>query len=82
MSDDGSAWNSIMQYAFLHVFANDDTIDAGELAMMERLALADGQIDDREREVLGRIFARANQQHMTVEVRESIDRFKARHGIP
>jgi hypothetical protein len=82
MSDDASAWNPIMQYAFLHVFANDDTIDAGEMAMLERLALADGQVDERERDVLSRIFARANAEHMTVEVRESIQRFKTRHGIP
>jgi hypothetical protein len=82
MSDADSAWNPIMQYAFLHVFANDDTIDAGELAMLERLALADGQVDDREREVLSRIFARANPEHMTAEVRESIQRFKARYAIP
>ena len=82
MSDAGSAWNPIMQYGFLHVFANDDTIDAGELAMLERLALADGQVDDQEREVLGRIFARADQANMTAEVRESIRRFKARYDIP
>ena len=82
MSDDRSAWNPIMQYSFLHVFANDDTIDAGELAMLEKLALADGQVDDRQREVLGRIFARANEQHMTPEVRESIRTFKTRYDIP
>jgi hypothetical protein len=31
--------NAIMQYSFLYVFANDGTIDAQELAMIEKLAL-------------------------------------------
>ena len=40
MSNRDSSWNAIMQYSFLRVFANDGTIDANELAMLERLAIA------------------------------------------
>jgi len=38
--------NAIMKYLVLSVFANDRTIDSGELAMLERLALQDGTVDD------------------------------------
>ena len=51
-----------MQYSFLRVFANDGTIDAEELAMLEKLALEDGSVDPRERDVLSRIFARVRRR--------------------
>jgi len=78
----GSSWNAIMQYSFLHVFANDGTIDADELAMIERLALEDGTIDDQERAVLGRIFDRVSAKTVSDEVWQEITRFKARYQIP
>jgi hypothetical protein len=82
MKTPGSAWNAIMQYSFLHVFANDRTIDADELAMLEKLALADAQVDDDERAVLARIFARVTQDSVTADVWIEVCRFKARHQIP
>jgi uncharacterized membrane protein YebE (DUF533 family) len=78
----GSSWNAIMQYSFLRVFANDGTIDAGELAMIERLALEDGLVDDQERAVLGRIFDRVSAKTVSDEVWQEITRFKARYQIP
>ncbi len=71
-----------MQYSFLRVFANDGTIDADELAMIERLALEDGMIDDQERAVLGRIFDRVSAKTVSDEVWQEITRFKARYQIP
>ena len=50
-----------MQYSFLRVFANDSTADAHELAMLERLALKEGIVDDHERSVLSRIFGRMTE---------------------
>jgi hypothetical protein len=82
MTQNGSAWNAIMQYSFLHVFANDGTIDAQELAMLEKLALSDQRVDDRERAVLARIFARISQDSVTSEVWSEVCRFKTEHGIP
>jgi hypothetical protein len=76
-----SGWNAIMQYSFLRVFANDGTIDAAELSMLEKLALEDGVVDDRERAVLSRVFARVGEQDVTPEVWKEIGRFKERHGI-
>jgi hypothetical protein len=71
----------MMQYSFLRVFANNGTIDADELAMLERLAMRDGVIDDRERSVLANILARVTPETVTAEVWESIEQFKARHDI-
>jgi hypothetical protein len=82
MQKSGSAWNAIMQYSFLRVFANDGTIDDAELALLEKLALEDGQVDDEERAVLSRIFSRVNRDTVTPEVWAEVNRFKERHSIP
>jgi hypothetical protein len=82
VNDTRSAWNAIMQYSFLRVFADDGTISADELAMFERLALQDGVVDEKERSVLATIFARVNAQNVSAEVLEGIARFKAQHQIP
>ena len=82
MTNISSNWNAIMQYSFIRIFANDGTIDADELAMLERLAMADGQVDDRERNVLTTIFSRVNPDVVSDEVRNGIEQFKARHRIP
>ncbi len=68
-------------YSFLVVFANDDSIDAAELAMLERLALEDGVVDDEEREVLKRIFERAEPDHLVRQVSSEIERFRERYDI-
>ena len=82
MTDVSRNWNAIMQYSFIRIFANDGTIDAVELAMLERLAMADGLVDDRERKVLTTIFSRVNPDVVSDEVRNGIEQFKARHRIP
>jgi len=82
MTNNGSNWNAIMQYSFLHVFANDGLIDRDELQMLERLALQDGIVDDKERDVLSRVLARVNPQTVDPAVRDEIQRFKTQFGIP
>lgn len=77
-----SNWNALMQYSFLHVFANDGLIDVDELQMLERLALQDGTVDDKERHVLTNIFARVDPQTVDSAVWAEIQRFKARFEIP
>jgi hypothetical protein len=77
-----SGWNAIMQYSFLHVFANDGLLDADELHMIERIALEDGVVDEREREVLSRVFARVDPATVDASVAEEIRRFKERYDIP
>ena len=77
-----SGWNAIMQYSFIKVFATDGVIDAAELAMIEKLALEDGRIDEQERAVLSRVFARVGPESLDPEVRQEIERFKTAYAIP
>ena len=82
MTASGSAWNRIMQYSFIKVFATDGVIDEQELGMLRRLALEDGQVDQQEREILSRIFARVSPDTLEPHVREEIQRFKVEYSIP
>ncbi len=81
MSEEGSRAGDIQRYSFLTVFANDATIDADELAFMQRLALADGKVDDREREVLRDIFSRVSEDTVAPEVWAEIQSFQSIYGI-
>ena len=77
---DGKA-QELAEFAFLQVFENNDTIDEAEFMIIKRLALSDGVVDDEERRVLSRIFARVDQQRVSAEVWESIVTMKARFDI-
>ena len=78
---DGSSWNRILQYSFMKVFADDEMIDAGEWAMLKKLALADGIVDEKERMVLAKIFDRVDPKSLDPKVRAEIESFRAEHGI-
>lgn len=67
----------IRNYSFLVMFANDGIIDAAELRFVERLALADRDVDEEEREVLRGIFGRVDPARLAPEVRAEIERFRA-----
>ena len=73
--------DAMRRYAFLVMFANDDTIDAAELAFLEHLALTDREVDDEEREVLRKIFARVDARELNPQVREEIARFRSKYSI-
>ena len=80
--NEGSSWRQIVQYSFLKVFADDMLIDAAELAVLKKLALMDGVVDEQERRVLADIFKRVEGFSLEPGVREEIERFCAEHGIP
>jgi len=63
------------------VFANDGTIDSDELAMRERPGLGDGTVDEAERAVASRLFARVAPDTVCPGVWDEICRFKAEHSI-
>lgn len=81
MSAEDSQANAIMQYSFLKVFANDRTIDEGELRFMERLALRDGSVDDKEREMLRAILNRVSESTVDPNTWTAVTRFRQRFGI-
>ena len=78
---DGSNWSQILQYSFLKVFADDEMIDAGEWAVLKKLALADGVVDEQERMALAKIFDRVDPKSLDPKVRAEIESFRAEHGI-
>ena len=49
----------------LVVFANDSIADEREVAMLKRLALEDGVVDDAEKEVLRNVIARVADARLT-----------------
>jgi len=52
------------------------------MAFMKKLALADEQIDDEERNTLSRIFGRVTKNTVEADVWADIQRFKREHDIP
>lgn len=81
MSDEEATARHLAEYAFLEVFANDDTIDEVEFLFLKRLALGDGVVDAAERRVLGRIFARVDETMVSAEVWQGITLLRERFGI-
>lgn len=81
MSEFDCKAKEIAEYAFLQVFAHDDTIDEVEFLFLKRLALSDGMVDAAERRVLGRIFGRVDQTMVTAEVWQGIVMLKERFDI-
>ena len=68
-------------YSFLVVFANDSIADEREVAMLKRLALEDGVVDDAEKEVLRAVFARVADDRLTEAQRQAIADCRTELGI-
>jgi len=76
-----SSATQLIGYTFLVVFANDDTIDEKELAMLEKIALEDHVIDVDERRVLQKIFSRVTKEQVSENVWKEIESFRTKYGI-
>ena len=70
-----------MNYSFLVAFANDGTIDEGELAFIKKLALKDGVLDEEEKEVLRRIFGKLDENVLSPTVRSEIASFRQEYDF-
>lgn len=79
--DPNSGAKRLMGYAFLVVFANDDTISAGELQMLEKIALEDGVIDEDEKRILKKIFSRVTKDQLADALWNEISKFREDNGI-
>jgi len=77
----GSKAREILNYSFLVALANDGVIDDGELSYIKSLAMADGTLDEREKDALRRVFARMDESQLSPLVLEEYRRFRARHGV-
>ena len=66
----------------IKVFADDGTIDEGELNFLLGLALRDKIVDEDEKRVLRSIFERAeSSDSLLPKVRERITSVRQQHGI-
>lgn len=84
MTDDipeTSAARRLTAYSYLVVFANDGTIDEGELELLKKIALEDHVVDEAEKDVLRRIFSRVSQDTVKEKVWEKIEAFRSKHDI-
>lgn len=67
--------------ASVRVFANDGTLDMGELEHLLAVALRDGGVNDDERRVLGNILNRVGQREVTPAVWKRITEVRAQYEI-
>jgi len=79
--DEHSSAKRLMGYAFLVVFANDDTIEEREHEMLKKIALEDGVIDSDEKRILKRIFSRVTKEQVADAVWSAIMKFKEEYDI-
>ncbi len=70
-----------LEYSSIPVFADDGTIDMGELNFLLGLALRDNEIDDDERRVLAGIFGRVPADNVDPRVAKKIAAVRAKYGI-
>ncbi len=70
-----------LAYSSIRIFADDGTVDMGELNFLIGLALKDNQIDEDEKRVLRRIFEHAEKTKLSLAVRARIRELRRRHSI-
>ncbi len=68
-------------YSSIPVFADDGTVDMGELNFLLGLALKDHQIDADEKRALASIFDRVPADNVDPRVAEKIAAVRAKYGI-
>jgi len=77
----GSKAREILNYSFLVALANDGVIDDGELSYIKSLAMADGYLDEREKNALQRVFARVDESKLSPVVLAEYHKFRALCGM-
>ena len=70
-----------MAYSSIRVFADDGTLDMGELNFLLGIALKDGQIDADEKRVLRNIFAQVNENDVSARVWARMQEIKKKYDL-
>ena len=70
-----------LAYASLALFADDGELDMDELNTLLDIALRDGVITDREKDVLRGVFNRLTEPDVTAEVWALIQTLRQEHSI-
>ena len=70
-----------LAYSSIRVFADDGTLDIGELNFLLGIALRDGKIDEDEKRVLRNIFKQVHEKDVNPRVWERIQEIRDKHGV-
>jgi len=70
-----------LAHASLVLFADDGSIDEQELQTLLQIALRDGVISDREKDVLRGLFNRIHEEAVSGEVWAQIQKIRQEYGI-
>lgn len=82
MSDDAAESSYLeLTYSAIKIFADDGTVDMGELNFLLGVALRDDAIDDDEKRVLARIFDHAEKTRLSLAVRARIREVRRKYSI-
>lgn len=65
----------------IQCFADDGTLDLGELNFLLGLALRDDVVDDEEKRVLNNIFSKVTEEDVTPVVWQRMQQARAEYGI-
>lgn len=68
-----------MTFHSINCFANDGTLDFGELEQIVNIALKDGVVDDNEKRVLSNIIGRLNESELEGELLTKVEEIKSTH---
>ena len=67
-----------LSYHSINCFADDGTLDIGELDELLTIALRDGVVDRNEQRVLENIFSRLNPTELTEAIQQKIAQIRTR----
>jgi len=68
-------------YLTLQIFGNDGEIDIDELNFLIKMALRDGEIDAREKEILRSVFDKLSGQDLSEDLLKQISDIRSKHQL-
>ena len=70
-----------LAYASLAIYADDGTVDEGDLTTLLQVATRDGKISDSEKEILRALFNRIQEEDVSGDVWDHIQQVRKQHAI-
>ncbi len=70
-----------LAYSSIRVFADDGTLDMGELNFLLGIALKDGQIDADEKRVLRNIFGQVSEDEVSARVWTRMQEIRKKYDL-
>ncbi len=70
-----------LAYASLAMYADDGKLDEAELTTLLQIAMRDGAISEREKEILRALFNRIHEEDVGGDVWDHIQQVRKQHAI-